>query len=41
MPKQRKMNKNSLNFNLKRVFLKIIFFETVTTITRKVFGESS
>ena len=27
--------------NFKRVFLKTIFFETVTTIARKVFGESS
>ena len=30
-----------LKFNFKRVFLKTIFFETMTTITRKVFGESS
>ena len=27
--------------NFKRVFLKTIFFETATTITKKVYGESS
>ena len=31
----------TLKFNFKRVFLKTIFFETVTTITKIVFGESS